>query len=318
MLAIEVTLSYRSVRRWPVPPARRSGPRCHTAHVRRCLQTCWPGWPPARPTWSHPARSARVAPRRFRWRSAWTRSPGCCWTGCRTRAPVAWSASPRPRSATAWICCLAPWLRSGTASPTGPSSPPSTSCASGLRRWPAPARGCAWTDWRPGSSDPASGATRRCCTTPCGTPIPPRACRSVGSGATCCGWMAAGRAAATSTSSWSCRDSARCWTPPRSSAWWTEGSGGWPTTRALACACRGPTHRGPPHRRPAGVQPPPGGAARAGGAVDRPSGQRLGAAPLAGPAVPGPGRLPGRRRAGLPGPLAPPGSHVNKHHGHPQ
>jgi hypothetical protein len=43
-----------------------------------------------------------------------------------------------------------------------------------------------------------------------------------------------------------------------------------------------------------------------GGAGDRASGQRLGAAPLARAAVARPGRLPGRRRADLPGPLAPP------------
>src|SRR6266540_668935 len=59
-------------------------------------------------------------------------------------------------------------------------------------------------------------------------------------------------------------------------------------------------------------QPPAGGAARAGGAVDRPAGRRLGAAPLAGAAAPGPGRLPGRRCADLPGPLAAPGSHMIK------
>jgi len=51
---------------------------------------------------------------------------------------------------------------------------------------------------------------------------------------------------------------------------------------------------------------------RAGGAVDRPSRQRLVAAPLARAAVPGPGRLPGRRRARLPWPLAPPGPHMRR------
>jgi DDE superfamily endonuclease len=57
--------------------------------------------------------------------------------------------------------------------------------------------------------------------------------------------------------------------------------------RALARAGRGPTHHGPLQRRATGVQPLPGGAACAGGAVDRASGQRMGAAPLAGPAIPG-------------------------------
>jgi hypothetical protein len=88
-------------------------------------------------------------------------------------------------------------------------------------------------------------------------------------------------------------------------------------TRALARAGRGPPHQGPPQRRPTGVQPPAGKAARAGRAVDRPLGQRLGAAPLAGAAVPDPGRLPGRRRADLPRPLAAPSPHLNEHHGHP-
>jgi DDE superfamily endonuclease len=77
--------------------------------------------------------------------------------------------------------------------------------------------------------------------------------------------------------------------------------------RALACASRGSQDKRPAHRRAAGVQPRAGEAAGASGAVDRPSGRRVGAAPLARAAVPRPGRLPGRWRAGVPGPLAPPG-----------
>ena len=83
-------------------------------------------------------------------------------------------------------------------------------------------------------------------------------------------------------------------------------------TRALACPGRGPPHHRPAHRRPASRQPGAGGAAGAGGAVDRPSRQRLGAAPLARVAVPGPGRLPRRWRADLPRPLAPPGPHMTE------
>src|SRR6266536_2808582 len=79
---------------------------------------------------------------------------------------------------------------------------------------------------------------------------------------------------------------------------------------ALARAGRGPAHHRPAQRRPAGLQPPAGRPAGAGGAVDRPSRQRLGAAPLARAAVPGPGRLPRRGRADLPGPLAAPGPHM--------
>jgi oleandomycin transport system ATP-binding protein len=77
------------------------------------------------------------------------------------------------------------------------------------------------------------------------------------------------------------------------------------TTQYLEeAAGRGPPHQESAQRRAAGVQPLAGGAARAGGAGDRPLGQCLGVASLAGAAVPGPGRLPGRRRAGLPGPVA--------------
>ena len=42
--------------------------------------------------------------------------------------------SPRPRSATASTCCWARWPHSATASPTGPLSPPSPTCANTLRR----------------------------------------------------------------------------------------------------------------------------------------------------------------------------------------
>jgi hypothetical protein len=84
--------------------------------------------------------------------------------------------------------------------------------------------------------------------------------------------------------------------------------------RALARAGRGPADQGPAHRSAAGVQPVAGRAAGPGRAGDRASGQRLGAAPLARAAVPGPRCLPGRWRARLPRPLAPAGSHMSRHH----
>jgi hypothetical protein len=115
----------------------------------------------------------------------------------------------------------------------------------------------------------------------------------------------AGLAAATSRSCWRCRGWTRCWTASRSPACWTGGFGAWPGRASTGTRRSGPAHQRPPHRRAARLQPPAGGAARAGGAVDRPSCQRLGAAPLARAAVPDAGRLPGRRRAGLPQPLAP-------------
>jgi hypothetical protein len=51
-----------------------------------------------------------------------------------------------------------------------------------------------------GCNAPDLGPTRRCSTTPSGTPTPPRAWPCRASTATCCGWMVAGRAAATSRS----------------------------------------------------------------------------------------------------------------------
>jgi hypothetical protein len=56
-------------------------------------------------------------------------------------------------------------------------------------------------------------------------------------------------------------------------------------------------------------------AAGAGGAVDRASGQRLGAASLARAGGPGAGCLAGRRRAGLPRPVAASATHLSRQHG---
>jgi hypothetical protein len=92
------------------------------------------------------------------------------------RAGRMW-ASPRPRSATAWTCCLVCWPRWGAANPTAPSSPLSPILAGGLGRWPCPARRCASTDSPPGCNDPARGPTRRSCTTPSATSTPPRGWR---------------------------------------------------------------------------------------------------------------------------------------------
>jgi hypothetical protein len=57
-----------------------------------------------------------------------------------------------------------------------------------------------------------------------------------------------------------------CWTPSRSSACWTGGSGAWPSNASIGMPGRGPAQHRPAHRRPAGLQPPAGGAAGAGGA----------------------------------------------------
>src|SRR6266540_854435 len=148
--------------------------------------------------------------------------------GCRTGGLAGQWGSPRPRSATAWTCCCPSWPPSGTASPTGGSSPPLKTCANGLGRWPQPARRSWSTGSAPGCSGPPAGSTRRSCTTPSGTPIPPRGWRCRPSGATCCGATVAGRAAATSRSSSSWRGWARCWTPPAWRACWTGGFGAWP------------------------------------------------------------------------------------------
>src|SRR6266542_4526216 len=72
------------------------------------------------------------------------------------------SASPRPRSATAWTCCWARWPTSASANPTGASLPAWPTCANCLGRWPAPARPSWWTGWPPGCSAPGPGPTSRC------------------------------------------------------------------------------------------------------------------------------------------------------------
>jgi len=201
---------------------------------------------------------------------------------------------------------LGPLAAVGYCQPDGTFITTWPTLASGLGRWSPLARWSWWTGWPPGCSDPTSGPTRRSCTTPSGTPTPPRAWRYPRSGVTCCGSMAAGPAAATSTSSSNWQGCRGCWTASRSQACWIGGSAGWPR-RASTGMCRlGAAAPRTAQRRPAGVQPRAGGPARAGGAGDRPFGQRLGVAPLAGAAVSRPGRLPRRRRADLPRPLAAP------------
>src|SRR6266511_687656 len=71
--------------------------------------------------------------------------------------------------------------------------------------------------------------TRRCSTTPSGTPTPPKAWRWPPSTATCCGWMAAGRAAATSrsSSSWQAGVDPVSRTPRELAARPSKGGSGW-------------------------------------------------------------------------------------------
>jgi hypothetical protein len=105
-----------------------------------------------------------------------------------------------------------------------------------------------------------------------------------------------------------------CWTASRSPVCWIGGSADWPSRASTGMPRSGTAapRTASAQRRPAGLQPPAGGAARAGGAVDRPAGQRLGAASLAWAAVPRPGRLPGCRRTHLPEPLAAPSLHMTR------
>ncbi|HZD69631.1 MAG TPA: arginase family protein [Actinomycetes bacterium] len=122
-------------------------------------------WIDAHADFNTPASSARAAPHRCRWRSAWTPWPRSSWTGCRTGGRAGRWGSPRPRWATAWTCCLVPWPRWGSASPTGPSSPAWTTCVRCWWRWPHRARRSWWTGCRPGATTPwvgqPEGAVRR-------------------------------------------------------------------------------------------------------------------------------------------------------------
>jgi hypothetical protein len=120
-------------------------------------------------------------------------------------------------------------------------------------------------------------------------------------------WMdGAGRAAATSTSSSNWQGWTRCWAVSRSPAWWTEGSAAWPRRASTGM------------RRLGTVAPRTGSAMGSGRSTAARRGcarwwsSRSGILPTpgryaaGGPAVPSPGRLPRRRRAHLPRPLAAP------------
>ena len=63
-----------------------------------------------------------------------------------------------------------------------------------LGRWPRSARRCAWTSRPPGCSDHEDGSTKRCCTTPSGTPTPAQGLSVSTIWVACRGWTAAGRA----------------------------------------------------------------------------------------------------------------------------
>jgi hypothetical protein len=279
--------------------------------ARCCPHTYWPGWPSAWPTCCHHARQARAAPRRCRWRSAWTPWARCCWTGCGTGAPAGWWGSPRPRSATAWTCCSARLATSASASPTAPSSPAWTTCASGFRDGPSRRGGVPGRAGHPGAA-PLWWANQKVLYDPKRHPHTAQglAISTIHGDLLWCdgGWPG------------SCHEHeliqlaglGGCWTRSRSQASWTAGSAAWPGPASTGTPRSGPPHHRPAHPQAAGLQPPAGRAARAGGAVDRPSCQRLGIAPLARAAVPGPGRLPRHRRAALPWPLAAPSPHMTR------
>jgi DDE superfamily endonuclease len=89
-----------------------------------------------------------------------------------------------------------------------------------------------------------------------------------------------------------------------------RGFRGWPSSASIGMRPSATGAQGSAQRRATGLQPPTGRAARAGGAGDRTPRQRVVAAPLARATVPSPGRVPGRWRADLPWPVAPPSTHV--------
>jgi hypothetical protein len=139
-----------------------------------------------------------------------------------------------------------------------------------------------------GCNGPGRGPTRRCCMTPSARPTPPRAWWCPRSTAICCGVTAAGPVAATSTSSWRYLGSPRCSTSPGSSPWLTGAFGAWPRSAGTGMprsGTGGPRIGSPTPSVPTTATRP---ACAPCGAVDRASGRRLVAAPLAWPAVPGP------------------------------
>jgi hypothetical protein len=103
-------------------PARRSGPGAAmlAAFVAARHGARLAGRPSDPSDPASPGQD-RVAPGRCRRRSAWTRSPQCCWTAVVPACRPGRSGSARRRSATAWTCCLVRWPTSGCANLVRPS-----------------------------------------------------------------------------------------------------------------------------------------------------------------------------------------------------
>jgi hypothetical protein len=232
--------------------------------------------------------------------SAWTRSPRCCWMGCRTGAPAVWSASPRPRwrqpGLAAWRAC-----RGGFCQPDGTFITTLDDPAPLAWELAAAGEAVCVDGLATRAQRPAAGPTRRCCTTPNATSTPPKAWRSPPSGATRCGWWtAAGRAAATSTNSLNWADWAGA----------GRGRGGQPAGPWFRGLAKTHQHWHSPvgdRAAPSAGSATPSGpttACRQAGArwwsSQSPIWPTPGVAPLAWAAVPRPGRLPGRRRTQLP------------------
>jgi hypothetical protein len=111
---------------------------------------------------------------------------------------------------------------------------------------------------------------------------------------------------------------AGCWTRSRWQACWIAGSAGWPRRASTGIPRSGTAAPSTGSPKSSGCST----ACRRGCArwwnSRSPTWPTPGRCAAGGAAVPRPGRLPRRRRAHLPWPLAAPGTHVKKHHGHSQ
>jgi len=206
--------------------------------------------------------------------SAWTRSPRCCWLGCRTGAPPSGrhlqDRGGRQPELAAWRACRGGFCQPDRTFITTLDDPAPLAWELAAAGEAVCVDGLATRAQRP-----AAGPTRRYCTTP--TPPPHRQGLAV---ATIWGdllWVDGG---------WpgSCHEHellelgglGGMLDEVEVASLLDRGSAGWPrhTSTGIPRSGIAPHHR-PAQRRPAGRQPPAGRPARAGGAVNRPSGQRL-------------------------------------------
>jgi hypothetical protein len=273
-----------------------------TAHARRCLLRCWPGSPPRLAQLTPPRPPGRAVP------AAGLGGPpgrrrGRHLDGCRTGTPGRMIAISKAQVGDSLDLLLGALAALGYCQPDGTfvGRPPglrerlvemaATGEAVVVDGWPREERPRGWT-----SQQVLYDAKRHARTA--------QAWRCRPCTATCCGRTAAGRAAAMSRRCWRCQGWMGAGRRRRGRHPRPGSSGAWPRVASTGMRRSGDRRPRTGSAMGSGRSTACRQAAGAGGAGDRPSRQRVGAAPLARVAVPDPGGVPGCWRTGLSWPLA--------------